>query len=118
MSVTVLGPVACRSFELKKKCEENQGHRHNYDHVTFVQAGSLKVFWKTAPDDPENESRVFKVGEFFLVKKDVYHRIKAMKPGTRYVCVFTHRDFGGETVVQEYNGYLDAYDLAQEEARV
>ncbi len=112
MSVEVLGPVALRSFTLAETCHENQGHVHNYDHVTFVQAGALKVFWRKPGEAVERESREFKAGEFFLVKAEVAHRIKATAPGTRYACVFTHRDFDG-AVVQEYNGHLDAYDLAR-----
>lgn len=117
MDVQVLGPVAVRPFSLAKTCHENQGHTHHYDHVTFVQAGSLKVFWRKPGEAEEHESRPFKVGEFFVVKAEVAHRVKALEDGTRYACVFTHRDFDG-AVVQEHNGHLEAYDLKQEAAGV
>lgn len=113
--VTHLGPIAYRTFTLKGVCSENQGHTHNYDHITFVQAGAMKVFWRK-PGGEEKESRVFKAGEFFLVKAEIFHRLKAMEDGTRYACLFTHRDFDG-SVVQEYNGNLHAY-AAKETADV
>ncbi len=113
----ILGPVAHRQFELAQACHENQGHTHNYDHVTFVQAGSLKVFWRKPGEAAEKESRVFKTGDFFLVKADTEHRIKAVEAGTRYACVFTHRDAAG-MVVQEYEGHDAAYDLAPREEAV
>lgn len=108
--VIQLGPVAYRPFNLPEECQENAGHLHHYDHITVVQAGALKVFWRKDGEDVERESRVYHPGEFFLVKADTYHRIKATKPGTRYACVFTHRDHDG-LVVQEYEGHLEAYDL-------
>ncbi len=111
--VTVLGPVAYREFQLEQVCNENQGHQHNYDHITVVRRGSLKVFW----GEPEKESRVFRAGDFFLVRANIAHRIKAMEPDTKYACVFTHRDHEGQ-VVQEYEGHLEAYDVAQEPAHV
>lgn len=107
----ILGPVVLHKFTLEKTCQVNKGHAHQYDHVTFVQAGSLKVFYRLASDpvgSPERESRVFAVGEFFLTKANVYHTIKALEDGTRYVCVFTHRDFKDGSVVQEYNGNPEA----------
>lgn len=113
--LTILGPIAHRDFTLAKTCHENQGHAHHYDHVTFVQAGSVKVFWRKPGETVERESGPFKTGEFFLVKAEVSHRLKALEDGTRYACVFTHRDFDG-SVVQEYNGHLDAYDLKPQEA--
>jgi quercetin dioxygenase-like cupin family protein len=109
--IIVLGPVAYRAFSLPRECDANQGHAHNYDHITIVQAGAVKVFWRPAGDEagPERESKVFRAGEFFLVRAEVEHRIKALAPDTRYACVFTHRDFDEGAVVQEYNGHPDAY---------
>lgn len=104
----VLGPVAYRKFELPRECDENQGHTHNNDHITIVQAGSLVVYWRAPGEAAERESRAFRCGDFFLVKAAVEHRLKALEPGTRYACVFTHRGFDG-AVVQEYNGNASAY---------
>jgi quercetin dioxygenase-like cupin family protein len=117
--VTILGPIGYRQFSLERECEENQGHAHNYDHVTFVQAGSVKVFYRHPGDTVDRESRVFRVGQFFVVKAEVHHRVKAMEPNTRYACVFTHRDFDG-VVVQEFdaNASMEAYDLKPEAAGV
>ncbi len=103
-----LGPFAYRPFALDRECQENHGHTHNYDHMTFVQAGSVQVFGRSTPDGEEQESRTYKAGEFFLIPKDMYHRIKAMEPNTRYVCMFAHRD-GDGLVTQEYQGYEEAY---------
>ncbi len=107
----VLGPVALRRFDLLEVCQENQGHAHNYDHVTFVVRGAVKVFYRLPDEAEERESPVFRAGDerpYFLVKKDVHHRIKAVEPNTRYACVFAHHDHDG-AAVQEYAGNEASY---------
>lgn len=109
MSVEVVGPLGIREFQLAKKCEANQGHRHNYDHATIVIRGALKVYSKTTEDGEEKESVVFREGARFTVLANVYHRIVALEDQTRYLCVFSHRDFEG-LVTQEYMGNEEAYN--------
>lgn len=108
--IEVLGPVGMRRFNIEKTCGANEGHTHNYDHVTFVQAGSLKAIWSETADGPKKESKVFKQGDMLLIKATIHHTIKAMEPNTRYACVFTHRDFDSGEAVQEYNGNPSAYE--------
>ncbi len=108
-----LGHKACRHFSLPRECQENQGHLHHYDHLTIVQAGAVKVFYRKEGEIQEQESHVFRCGEFFPVMRNVYHRIKAMEPNTRYACVFDHRDHEGKSV-QEYHGHDEAYDMRDE----
>lgn len=105
---TLLGPLALREFDLPAACQESHGHAHNYDHVTFVQAGAIRVYYRRPGEDHEHESIVFRAGEFALILANVEHRIKALEPGTKYACVFPHRDADG-LVVQEYQGHDEAY---------
>lgn len=107
--IEVLGPLALRKFHLEKLCDVNEGHQHKYDHVTFVQRGRIVVLYRLTVDGPEQESKEFKVGEMVLIKATVFHTIKAMEPNTKYVCVFTHRDFDSGEAIQEYNGNPEAY---------
>lgn len=108
--IETLGPVGVRRFTLERTCQANEGHQHNYDHVTFVRRGSIQVLWKTSEDGEVKTSKTFKQGDMFLVKASVWHTIKAMEPNTEYACVFTHREFDSEEVVQEYNGNPQAYE--------
>ena len=94
-----LGPIAYRAFVLERTCEEDAGHSHNFDHVTFVNAGKVRVFFGDGMIEPECHD--YAAGEFFLCKAEVHHRIKAMEPNTRYTCMFSHRDADG-LVTQSY----------------
>lgn len=104
-STEILGPFQIRKFLLAKVCETDSGHQHHYDHVTVVIAGRVEVTakWKENGEWIEAEPKVFCPGEFFNVKAEVFHKLKALDPQTQYVCMFSHRDFDGQ-IVQEYNG--------------
>lgn len=108
MGIEVLGPIALRKFHLAAICETSVGHKHNYDHVTFVQRGRIKVIYRLTEDGPEQTSKEFATGELVLIKAEVFHTIKALEPNTQYSCVFTHRDFDSGETIQQYNGNPDA----------
>jgi quercetin dioxygenase-like cupin family protein len=107
--VAAVGPVGIRRFTLGAACQEHRGHTHNYDHVTVVERGSVRVFTREAEGGPEKEwPKVYRAGQWFVVKRDLYHRIKALEPGTAYSCMYWHRDHDG-LVVETYEGNDAAY---------
>src|SRR5262245_57708947 len=97
------GPVGYRKFTLEKVCEANEGHKHNYDHVTIVIRGRIKVLYRYKQDGKlvEGESKEFGPGEVVTIKAEVHHTIKSLEPNSQYLCVFSHRDFDG-LVTQSY----------------
>lgn len=108
--LVILGPIGKRTHLLEEACQENVGHTHNYDHVTMVIRGRVRVTYRYMRDGQEvtGESREFGAGEDILIKADVMHTIKALEPNTVYKCVFSHRDFDG-LVTQIYQGNDRAY---------
>ncbi len=95
-----LGPVAFRRFSFAKACEEDVGHSHNFDHVTIVNAGSVRVFYGDGEHESHHED--YRAGDFFLCEAGLHHRIKSLEPNTRYTCMFSHRDADG-IVTQTYS---------------
>lgn len=110
LDLAIVGPLGIRRFELDKKCETNEGHKHNYDHTTIVIRGGIKVIYSYEKDGKliEGESAEFRQGQAIAIKKDVLHTIKALEDNTQYVCVFSHRDFDGQ-IIENYNGHSQAY---------
>lgn len=104
--LTLDGPRAVRTFTLARECDEDRGHTHRYDHVTRVVQGSVRVFYGDGTVETHHED--YRAGEFFTVKAEVHHRIKALEADTVYACEFSHRDFDG-LVTQEYQGHASAY---------
>lgn len=78
------------------------GHKHNFDHVTFVW-GALQIdLLDVVSVDPMGNPLEFSVTEsrtireadpmpFYLVKKGVWHRLTALEDGTRYLCAYPWR---------------------------
>ena len=83
-----------------------QGHKHNFDHVSIVFTGAVRV----EATGPEGQSitREFEAPAHFLVKADWTHRIVALAPQTWVWCVYAHRTPQAD-VVQEWTGWEPAY---------
>lgn len=109
--LAINGPLGLRRFRLEKTCDESVGHEHNYDHVTLVHRGRLKVLYRYVKEGQEivGETREYEAGEFFTVKASVRHTLKALEPDTEYFCIFSHRDLDG-VVLQQYRGNDRAYE--------
>lgn len=80
------------------------GHRHNFDHTTYIQKGSVEVSLLKAtrvdeldrPLDAEAEiTRVIHctdVQNWFLILAGRFHLIRALEEGTVYHCIYSHRE--------------------------
>jgi quercetin dioxygenase-like cupin family protein len=109
MELSILGPIGYRPFHLEKTCQENAGHQHNYDHVTYLLKGKVRVTYKYEQDGKEvTGEREYEAPDRILVKADVHHTIKALTDDVVYDCVFSHRDFDG-LVTQKYQN-VRAYE--------
>lgn len=103
------GPVGSRPHLLAKTCEESVGHQHNYDHVTIVVLGGIKVTIRVTPGGPiESEQEYYPGSDPVFIAAHKFHTIKALADNTMYHCIFSHRDFGG-LVTQTYSGNIHSY---------
>ena len=82
-----------------------QGHTHNFDHVTIVFTGKVRV---NAVVSGKTVTAEFTAPAHFLVKAEVEHEITALQDGTCVWCVYAHRTPQAD-VVQEYTGWPEAY---------
>jgi quercetin dioxygenase-like cupin family protein len=83
------------------------GHKHNFDHTTFVIKGSVRI---VTSDDTGTVlwQKTFKAGQWVLIKAELLHEITGLEDNSEFVCVYSHRTPQGEVCV-EYNGFDDAY---------
>lgn len=104
------GPIFARRFTLERKCEQNVGHSHNYDHSTLVLHGRVLVISHEEVDGKlvEIERQEYSQGEYCPMPAYRHHTIKSLEPNTVYDCIFSHRDFDG-LVSQRYVGNQQAY---------
>lgn len=112
----VLGNIFTRTMYFAKAGEVVHGHTHNFDHVTLVLAGGVRIKYgrkingemvfegerefyapKQMNGDGGQEAQV-------LIKKDIFHEITALEDNTHCWCVFAHRDPDTGEVVETWNG--------------
>lgn len=96
------GNIYVRENVLAKKGDWTKGHKHQFDHTTYVIQGALHAT-TTHPDGTILE-RDFIQGQWFLVRQGVEHEITALEDNTKYHCIYSHRNPQGD-VVQEYDGW-------------
>ncbi len=106
----VLGNVFIRPMVFEKAGNVVEGHAHNFDHVTYVAKGSLKI--EKLDGETVVAAVVKKASEQYnsvLIKAGVCHRLTALEDGSIGHCIYAHRTAQGTEVVQDYDGWGPAY---------
>lgn len=85
--------------------ESNQtycGHHHDYDHVTMVAAGKVRVKFAAIPEAGiEEEVKEYNAVSTFVTRSFREHEITALTPDTVVCCIHAIRDVNGEIIVPE-----------------
>lgn len=105
----VLGNVFIRPNLLPRAGDYVDGHKHNFDHVTYVCRGEIKVD-KISDSGNIEKSRIIKSTDeepFVLIKAGVNHRLEAMVDDSIFHCIYSHRNAQGE-VIKEFDGFYEA----------
>jgi quercetin dioxygenase-like cupin family protein len=87
--------VFCRMMHFDKAGDSNQGHLHDYDHVTLVATGSVKVI-------VEGKESTFTAPHFIFINKDKEHQLIALEDNTVAVCIHGARDESGDIIDPSY----------------
>lgn len=104
------GNVYRRPMDFAKAGDRIVGHRHKYDHVTYVIRGAVVA--RSWTEGPKGERTDAKEGTFrapcaVTVLAGRHHEFVALEDGTLADCIFAHRDYTGE-VVDAYMGNIGA----------
>lgn len=106
----VLGNVLAREMHFAKEGAVVEGHTHNFDHVTYIVRGALRIETLDAAGEVAQSvvKRATDGRNFVLIKANVCHRLTALEDDCMGHCIYAHRTPQGD-VVQEYDGWRDAY---------
>jgi quercetin dioxygenase-like cupin family protein len=83
--ITAAGNLWIRQMYFEKAGDANEGHVHNYDHLTLLAHGSIKVH-------VDGNSTEFKAPQMVFIKAGKSHHIEALEEGTVAYCVHALRD--------------------------
>jgi quercetin dioxygenase-like cupin family protein len=86
-----------------------KGHKHNFDHTSFVTDGSVHVH-AVCPDGRVIDADFGRGHAYrhFLVLAGVEHEITALEDGTNFYCIYSHRTPQGE-ISQVQTGWMEGY---------
>jgi len=129
------GNIFIRPMEFAEAGAVVEGHVHQFDHVTFINAGTLlfcsaekpvmtDCAWCDGNDKnckvcrgkghyipPPNygTEKTYGDGNFLLIPAGRVHRFVCVSASARAYCVFSHRDPETGAVVNTANGWTPAY---------
>lgn len=79
------------------------GHRHNFDHTTYINKGAMEITLLEVDEvnghgDPLRArpalTKIVRASDpvnWFLILKGRHHVLKALEEGTVYHCIYSHR---------------------------
>jgi quercetin dioxygenase-like cupin family protein len=74
-----------RQMHFERKGDVEQGHVHQFDHLTLLAAGSLKI-------TVEDRVTEFKAPHMIFIHKDKMHELEALEDNTVAYCIHAIRD--------------------------
>lgn len=86
------GNIWVRQNILEKAGDNLGGHTHNFDHVSLLTKGSVRV------EVEGSEPKEFKAPTFIVIRKEHIHNFIALEDDTNYYCVFALRDLNGNVM--------------------
>lgn len=73
-----------RQMHFEKAGDKNEGHIHNFDHITLLATGSVEV-------DVEGKTTTFKAPHMIYIAKGKRHFLTALEDNTQAYCVHALR---------------------------
>lgn len=102
--------VFIREMYFEKAGDQIVTHQHNFDHVTYVPQGALRIEKTDGINGPVIKSVEVRAGRrnWILIRAGVCHRVTALEDDSVGHCTFAHRTPQGE-VTQTYDGWEAAH---------
>jgi quercetin dioxygenase-like cupin family protein len=91
-NMACVGNLWLRQMQFVKAGDQNEGHEHNFDHVTLLAKGSVEV-------DVEGNKSTFTAPQMILIVAGKRHFLKALEDGTVAYCVHALRDKDTEEIL-------------------
>lgn len=109
----VSGNIYRRQMLLSEKFSVFEGHRHNFDHVTYIIRGKVFAkYWDTDEDGNkivESEMSIeYSAPSAILIHKNKSHQFMALSDDVIAECIYAIRDESG-AITTAFNGSMYPY---------
>lgn len=88
ITIGCVANIWSRMMVFEKSGDTEQGHTHNFDHLTLLASGSLKV-------TVDNQVTQFKAPHMIWINKDKNHELVALEDNTVAYCIHALRNIDG-----------------------
>ena len=106
----VSGNIFIRPMTFEKAGSVVEGHKHNFDHTTYVVRGAVRI--ESLDDSGAVIKSIDKAASdgfnWALIKAGVCHRLTALTDNAHAHCIYSHRNPQGDVVV-DYDGWSIGY---------
>jgi predicted metal-dependent enzyme (double-stranded beta helix superfamily) len=108
------GNIYRRQMVVDKAGASMEGHKHNFDHVTYVIRGKvLATTWKPGADGKKHpgtlREEVFQAPCSVLIRKDNFHKFTALTDDVILECVYAIRDSKSGEFAESWDGSTHPY---------
>lgn len=91
-----------------------EGHKHNFDHTTYIISGKvLRKVWDVDVDGNEipgtSKEEIFQAPAWMLIKKEKYHQFTALTENVILECVYAIRDSQTGEFSENWDGSKGPY---------
>lgn len=90
--ITAAGNLWIRQMLFTSVGDANEGHTHNYDHMTLLAHGSVRVH-------VDGQTKDFVAPQMIYIKQGKSHFIEALEDGTVAYCVHALRNVDTEQIL-------------------
>lgn len=87
-SINCVANLFAKQMHFAKAGDIEQGHKHEFDHLTLLAAGSLRV-------TVEGKTTEFKAPHMIYIHAEKNHELVALEDGTVAYCIHALRDGNG-----------------------
>jgi quercetin dioxygenase-like cupin family protein len=92
--MTCVSNLWLRQMVFKNAGDANEGHKHNYDHITLLTTGSVRVHVGDKVSD-------FVAPQMIYIQKGKSHYIEALEDNTIAFCVHALRNKDTEDILEQ-----------------
>lgn len=108
------GNLYRRQMVVDKKGAQVEGHKHNYDHVTYLIRGKvLMTVWKEDAQGNKHpgtaREETFQAPASILIRKNNFHKFTALTDDTILECVYAIRDSKTGEFAESWDGSKHPY---------
>lgn len=99
------GNVHIRKLYFPTASTIHDGHRHSFDHVSFLVSGRVRVEVEGFPP------KEYSTGSIIMIRGELFHKITALEDETVWLCISTAADFDDNYLDDMYTKEQDPIAL-------